>query len=197
MDCIQASPSSTNSWSLLKLMPTESVMPSGHLILCRPLSSCPQSLPALGSFPVCQVFASGGQRTGVSVSATFLPMNIQDRFPLIWLVWFPCCPRDSQESSPHHSSKASIRRRSAFFMVQLSYPYMTTGKTISLTKWTFVSKVLSLLLNMLSRSIIAINFMVAVTTCSDFGAQENKVSHCSTVFPSMCHEVIGWMPWWS
>ena len=78
----------------------------------------------------------------------------------------------------HHSSKASILQRSAFFMVQLSHPYMITGKTIALTRWTFVGKVMSLLFNMLSRLVIAflprgkcLNFMVALTICSDFGAQ--------------------------
>ena len=85
----------------------------------------------------------------------------------------------------HHSSKASILWRSVFFMVQLSHPYMTTGKTIALTRQTFVGKVISLLFNMLSRFVIAFlsrkqasfNFMATVTTCSDFGAQEHKVCH--------------------
>ena len=72
-----------------------------------------------------------------------------------WLVWSPCSTRDSQESSQHHTSKASILWCSAFFIVQLSHPYMTTGKTIALTRWTFVSKVMSLLFNMLSRLVIA------------------------------------------
>ena len=70
------------------------------------------------------------------------------------LVGSPCSPRDPQESSPHHSSKASILQHSAFFIVQLSHPYMTTGKSIALTRWTFVGKVVSLLLNMLSRLVI-------------------------------------------
>ena len=74
-------------------------------------------------------------------------MNIQD--------WFPCSPRDSQESSPTHSSKASILRHSAFLMVQLSHSYVTTGKTIALTRWTFVGQVMSLHFNMLSKLVIA------------------------------------------
>ena len=78
----------------------------------------------------------------------------------------------------HHSSKASILRRSAFFMVQLSHSYMTTGKTIALPRWTFVGKVMSLLFNMLSMLVMA-----AVTIYSDFGAQENKVSHSFHCFP--------------
>ena len=91
----------------------------------------------------------------------------------------------------HHSSKASILRRSArFFIVQLSNPYMTTGKTIALTRRIFVDKVMSLLFNMLSRLVItflprqvSFNFMAAITICSDFGAQKNKVSHCVHCFP--------------
>ena len=86
--------------------------------------------------------------------------------------------------SQHHSSKASILRRSAFFIVQLSHPYMTTGKTIALTGQTFVGKLMSLLFNMMSRLVIALlprsklsfNFTVAVTICSDFRAQENSLS---------------------
>ena len=84
-------------------------------------------------------------------------------------------------------------------MVQLSHPYITTGKTIALTRWTFVSKVISLLLNMLSRFVIAFlpkeqasfNFMAAVTDCSDFGAQENKICNCFHSSSSICNEVIG------
>ena len=78
----QASLSNTNSRSLLKLMSIELVMPSNHIILCHPLLSCLQSCPASGSFPVSQIFASGGQNIGASASASVLPMNIQDWFPL-------------------------------------------------------------------------------------------------------------------
>ena len=99
----------------------------------------------------------------------------------------------------HHSSKASILQPSAFFMVQLSHPYMTIGKTIALSIQTFVNKVMSLLFNMLSMLVIAFlprskqasfNFMAAVTICSDFGAPEDKVCHCF-VSASMCHEMMG------
>ena len=79
--------SSTNSWSLLKLVSIESLMPSNHLILCRPLLLLPQSCPASGSFPMSQFFASGGQSIGISASASVLPMNIQDCFPLGWTGW--------------------------------------------------------------------------------------------------------------
>ena len=89
----------------------------------------------------------------------------------------------------HHSSKESILRRSAFFIVQLSHPYMTTGKTTALTRWTFVGKIMSLLFNMLSRSVIAFLprskclLVSAVTICSDFGVPQNKVSNCFHCFP--------------
>ena len=83
----QASLSITNSRSSLKLMPIESVMPSSHLILCRPFSSCPQSLPASGSFPMSQLFTSGGQSTWVSASTSVLPMNTQGWSPLGWTLW--------------------------------------------------------------------------------------------------------------
>ena len=90
----------TNSQGLLKLMSIESVMSSSYLILCFPFSCCLQTFPASWSFQMSQFFASGGQSTGVSASASVLPMNIQDWFPLGWLAGFPCSPRDAQESSP-------------------------------------------------------------------------------------------------
>ena len=83
----QAYLSNTSSWSLLKLMSIESVMPSKHLILCRPLLLLPQSFPASGSFPMSQFFISGGQSSGVSVSTSVLPINIQDWSPLGWTGW--------------------------------------------------------------------------------------------------------------
>ena len=82
-----------------------------------------------------------------------------------------------------HSSKAPILQCSALLIVQLSHAYMTTGKTIALTRRTFLGNVISLLFNMLSRLVITFNFMVAVTICSDFGAPPNKVSHCFHCFP--------------
>ena len=96
----QASLSITNSQSWLKLMPIELVMPSSISSSVIPFSSCPQSLPASGSFPTSQLFAWGGQSIGVSTSASVLPMNTQDWSPLGWTGWSPCIPRDSQESSP-------------------------------------------------------------------------------------------------
>ena len=99
-----------------------------------------------------QLFISGGQSTGVSASASVLPMNTQD-FRMDWLDLLAV--QGTQKSLlQHHSSKASILRCPAFFIVQLSHPYMTTGKTIALTRKTFVGKVMSLLFNMLSRLVI-------------------------------------------
>ena len=101
-----------------------------------------------------QLFASGGQNIGVSASTSVLPMNTQDWSPLAWTGGSPCSLRDSQESSQHDSSKALILWCSAYFIVQLSHPYMTTGKTIAFTRWTFIGKVMCLLFNMLSRLVI-------------------------------------------
>jgi len=99
-----------------------------------PFSSCPQSLPASGSFPMSQLFAWGGQSTGVSALASVLPMNTQDGSPLGWTGWISLQSRGILKSLlQHHSSKASILRCSAFFTVQLSHPYMNTEKTIALT----------------------------------------------------------------
>ena len=102
-----------------------------------------------------QLFTWGGQSTGVSASASVLPMNIQGWFPLGWTGWISLQSKVLSKSLlQHRSSKASILWRSAFFTVQLSCPYMTTGKTIALTKRTFVGKVMSLLFSMLSRLVI-------------------------------------------
>ena len=120
----QGSLSFTNSQSLLKPISTESVMKSNISSSVIPFFSHLQSFPASGSFQMSQFFASGGQSTGVSASKSVFPMNIHD--------WSPCSSRDSQESSPNHRSNASIMWCSAFFIVQRSHPYMTTGKKNSL-----------------------------------------------------------------
>ena len=121
-----------------------------------PFPSCLQSFPASGSFQISQFFASGGQSIGASASASVHPMNIQDRFPLGWTGWISLQSKGVSKSHlQHNSSKASILWRLVFFTVQLSHPYMTTGKTTALTRWTFVGKVISLLFNMLSRLLIA------------------------------------------
>ena len=156
-------------------------MPSSHLILCRPLLLLPSIFP--------RVFSN----------ESVLPI----RWPKYWSFSFSISP-SNEYSGPisfrmdwldllavqgtlksflqHRSSKVSILQHSTFFTVQLSHPYMTTGKTIALPRWTFVGKVMSLLFNMLSRLVITflprskhLNFMAAVTICSDFGAPQNKV----------------------
>ena len=174
-----------------------------------PFSSCLQSFPASGSFPVSQFFASGGQRFGVSASASVLPMNIEDWFPLGWTGWISFWTRDSQESSPTPQFKTSILWCSAFFIDQLSHPYMTTGKAIALTRWTFVGKEMSLLFNMLSRLVIAFlsrskSLLISwlqPPSAVIFGAQENKVCHCFYCFPiylpwsdgTRCHDLYSYL----
>ena len=138
----QGSLSITNFWSLPKLMsltqwchPTisSSVVPF----------SCPLCFPALGSFQMGQLFASGGQSIGVSASTSVYPLNTQDWFPLGWTGWISL-----------QSKGLSIFQHSVFFIVQLSHPYMTTGKTIAFITWTFVGKEMSLLFNMMFRLVI-------------------------------------------
>ena len=128
-----------------------------------PFSSGPQSLPASGSFPVSQLFTSGGQSTGVSASISVLPMNTQLQYQSFqWTLisfrmdWLDLLAVQGTLKSllQHHNSKASILQSLAFLIVQLSHPYMTTGKTIALTRRTFVDKVMSLLFNMLFRLVI-------------------------------------------
>ena len=116
-----------------------------------PFSFQLQSFPESGSVQMSQLFTSGGQSIRVSASASVLPMNIQNWFPLGWTCWMSLQSKGLSSLLQHHSSKASILRYSAFFIVQLSHPYMTTGKTIALTRQTFVGKVMSLLFNILSR----------------------------------------------
>ena len=118
-----------------------------------PFSSCPQSFLASGSFPTSRFLTSGGRGTGVSASV--LPMNIQDWFPLGWTGWISFLSKGLKNLFQHHSSKVSILWCSAFFIVQLSHPHITTGKTIALTRWTFTGHGMSLLFNMLSRLVIA------------------------------------------
>ena len=175
----QASLSVTYSRSLLKLMSIESVLPSNHLILCRPLSSCPQSFPA-----------------GIRVFSTESALHI--RWPKYWSFCFSVSPFNDYSGLisfridwldllavqgtlksllQHNNLKTSSLRRSAFFMVQLSNPYMTTGKAIALTIQTFVSKVTSLLFNMLPKFVIDFlprskHLLISfVTIHSDFGTQ--------------------------
>ena len=129
--------SHTGGLELLMSVASLLVMPSSPLILCVPFSFCPQSLLASGSFPMSHFFALGGQSIGGSAAASVLPMNTQDWSPLGWTGWISLQSKGLSSLLQHHSSKASILWHSAFFIVQLSHPYMTTGKTIALTRWTF------------------------------------------------------------
>ena len=134
----QASLSITNSQSLPKLMSIELVMPSNHLILYHPLLLPPSIFPSI------RVFSN---ESGLHIrwskywSFSFnivLPMNTQDWFPLGWTGWISLQSKGLKSLLQHHSSKASILQCSVFIMVQLSHPYMTTGKTIALARWIFV-----------------------------------------------------------
>ena len=164
-----------------------------------PFSSCPQSLPASGSFPKSQLFAWGGQSIGVSASTLVLPMNTQDWSPLGWTGWISLQPKGLSSLLQHHSSKASIFWCSAFFIVQLSHSYMTTGKTIALTRQTFVGKVMSLLFNMPSRLVITFlprSKCLLISWLKSPSAvilepQKIKSDTVSTVSLSISHEVTG------
>ena len=132
----------------------ESLIPFNHLILCRPLLLLLSIFPSIMVYPVSQLFASGGKSIGAWASGPVFPMNIKDWFPS-GLTGSSCSSRDSQESSPTPQFKSFNSSALSFLTVHLSHLYMTTGKTIVLTRWTFVSKVMSLLCNMLSRFVIA------------------------------------------
>ena len=164
-----------------------------------PFSSFLQSFSASGSFPKSQFFVSGGQSIGISASVPVLPMNIQDWFPLGWTGWIFLQSRVLKSLLQHHSSKESILWHSAFFVVQLSHPYMTTGKTIVLTQWTFVGKVMYLLFNMLSRLVITflprskhllISWLQSPSAVI-WEPQKIKSDTVSIVSPPICHEVMG------
>ena len=121
-----------------------------------PFPSHLQSFPASGSFQMSQLFTSGGQSIG-SFSFSISPSNEHPGLISFRMDWLDLLSVQGTLSLlQHHSSKASILRRSAFFIVQLSHPYTTTGKTVALTRWTFIGKVMSLLFNMLSRLVITL-----------------------------------------
>ena len=156
----QVSLSITNSWHLPKLRSIESVMPSNHLILCHPLLLLPSIFPCIRVF-----FNESALRTrwpkDWSFNFNINPSNEHSGLISFRMYWFDLLAVQGTSKSllQHHSSKASILWCSAFFIVQLSYPYMTTGKTIALTRWIFVGKVMSLLFNMLSRLVIRRKYM--------------------------------------
>ena len=146
----QASLSITSFWSLLKLMSIESVIPSNHLILYRPLLLLPSIFPSIRIFSSESILHIRWPKYW-SFSFNIIPSNEHPRLISFRVDWLdlPEFQGTLKSLLQHHSSKASILQRSAFFTIQVSYPYMTTGKTIALTRRTFVSKVVSLLFNML------------------------------------------------
>ena len=151
----QASLSITNSRSSLRLTSIKSMMPSSHLILCRPLLLLPPIPPSIGVFSNESTLRMRWPKYW-SFSFNISPSTEHPGLISFRMDWLDLLAVQGPLKSllQHHSSKASILRRSAFFTVQLSHPYMTTGKTIALTRWTFVGKVMSLLFNMLSRLVI-------------------------------------------
>ena len=151
----QASLSITNSQSLLKLMSTELVMPSNHCILCRPILLLPSIFPSIRVFSNESALRIWWPKYR-SFSFNINPSNEHPGLIYFRMDWFDLLAIQGTLKSllEHHSSKASILWCSAFFIVQFSHTYMTTGKTLALTRWTFVDKVMSLLFNMLSRFII-------------------------------------------
>ena len=183
-------------------MSIESVMPSNHFILCHhPLLLLPSIFSASGSFPISQFFTSGGQSIGASISTSTFQWIFRNDFLQNGLVWSPCCPRDSQESSPTPQFK-NINSSALSLIVQLSHSYMTTRRTIVLTRWNFFSKVMSLLLNMLSRFVIAFlpkskHLLISwLQSPSAVLLEPKKIKSLFPLFPhlfSICHE--DQMPW--
>ena len=163
-------------------MSIESVTPSSHLILCRPLLLLPPIPPSIRVFSNESTLCMRWPKY-CSFSFSISPSKEHPRLISFRMDWLDLAVQGTLKSLlQHHSSKASILQCSDFFTVQLSHPYMTTGKTIALTRWTFVGKGMSLLLNILSRLVItflprtvSFNFMAAITICCDFGAQKNYV----------------------
>ena len=166
-------------------------MPSSHLILCHPFLLLSSIFPSIKVFSNKSALHTRWPKYW-SFSFSIIPSKEHPGLISVRMDWLDLRAIQGILKSllQHHTSKASILQCSPFFIVQLSHPYMTTGKTIALTRGTFVGKVMSLLLNMLSRLVITflpkskrLNFMAAVTICSDFGAPKNKVSHCFYCFP--------------
>ena len=151
----QASLSIPNSQSLPKLMSIESVIPSSHLILCRPLLLLPSIFPSIRVFSNQSALRIRWPEYW-SFSFNISPSSEHPGLISFKMDWLDLLAVQGTLKSllQHHSSKASILQCSAFFTVQLSHPYMTTGKTIELIRWTFVDKVMSLVFNMLSRLVI-------------------------------------------
>ena len=182
--------------SLLKLMSTESVMPSDYLILCCPILLLSSIFPSIRVFPKGSVFRIRWPKY-CSFSLSISPSNEYSGLISFRIGWFDLLAiQGTLKSLQHHSSKASILWCSAFFTVQLSHPYMTTGKTIALTRWTFVGKVISLLLNMLSRLVITFlpwskRLLISWLQSPSAVILEPRKIKSTTVSPSISHELMG------
>ena len=175
-------------------------MPSNHLSLCRPLVLLLLSFPASGSFQMSRLFASGGQSIGVSASTSVLPISIVQYSGLIFfrMNWLDLLAVQGTLKNllQNHSSKASILWCSAFFMVSLSHPYVTTRKTVAST---FDGKVMSLLFNMLSRLVMAFFprrkcLLISWLQLPSAVILEPKKIKSVTVYivsPPICHELMG------
>ena len=200
MDCSMPGLLITNSPSLLKLMSIELMMPSSHFILCHPLL-LPPSI-----FPIIRVFSNESAlhirwTKHWSFSFNISPSNEYSGLISFRMDWMDLLTVQGTLKSlfQQHISKASILPHSAFFIVQLSHPYMTTGKTTALTRWTFVGKVMSLLFNMLSRLIITFlprskHLLISCLQSPSaviLEPRKIKSDTVSTVAPSISHEVMG------
>ena len=196
----QASLSITNSWSLLKLTSINSVMPSNHLILCCPLLLLPSIFPSIIDSSSESVLCIRWPKYW-SFSFRISPSNEYSGLISFRMDWLDLLTVQGTLKSllQHHSSKPSILRRSAFFTVQLSHSYMTTGKTIALKRRTFVGKVMPLLFNMLSRLVITFlprSKRLLISWRQSPSAvilepQKMKSDTVSTVSPSISHQVMG------
>ena len=198
----QASLPFTIYQSLFKFMSTEPVASSNHLILYCHFSSCLQSFPTSGYFPMSQQFASCSQRIGASTLASVLPMNIQGWSPLVLIGFISLLSKGFSRVFSNTTIlwlKTSFHQHSAFFMIQLSHLYMTTGKTIALTRWPIVGKVMSLRFNIPFMFVIASiprNKGLLILWLQSLSAVilELKKMKSDTVFIfslSICHEVMG------
>ena len=175
-------------------------MSSNYLILCRPLLFLPSILPSIRVFSNESALHIRCPKYW-SFSFNISPSNEYSGLISFRIDWFDLLAVQGTLKSllQHHSSKASILQHSAFFIVQLSHPYVTTGKTITLTRWTFVSKVMSLLFNMLSRLVIAFpprskHLLISWLQSPSAAILKSKKIKSHTVFivsPSICHEVMG------
>ena len=192
----QASLSIINSRNSPRLMSIESVMPSNHLILCHPLLLLPTIFPQFRIFSDESVLCIRWPKDW-SFSFSISPSNEYSGLISFRIVWLDLLAVQGtlQSLLQHHSSKASILRCSAFFIVQLSHLHMTTGKTIVLTRRTFVGKVMSLLFNMLCRLVIAFlprskHLLISWLQSPSAVILEPPKIKSATVSPTICHKVM-------